>query len=36
MLSMLPVSVVDCGFEPRSGKTKDDKIGICRFSHLPE
>jgi hypothetical protein len=32
MLSMLPVSVVDCGFEPRSGKTKDDKIGICCFS----
>ena len=32
MLSMLPVSVVDCGFEPRSDKTKDDTIGICCFS----
>jgi len=25
-------SVVDRVFEPRSGKTKDYKIGICRFS----
>ena len=23
---------VDRGFEPRSGQTKDDKIGICCFS----
>ena len=25
-------SAVDRGFEPRSGKTKDNKIGICCFS----
>ena len=24
-------SEVDCGFEPRSGQTKDYKIGICCF-----
>ena len=24
--------VVDRGFEPRSGQTKDDEIGICYFS----
>ena len=28
----LVVSVVDRGFEPRSGQTKDYKIGICCFS----
>ena len=25
-------SVVDRGFEPRSGQTKDYKIGICYFA----
>ena len=29
MVGMLASSVVDCGFEPRSGQTKDYKIGIC-------
>ena len=29
---MLASSAVDCGFEPRSGQTKDYKTGICRFS----
>jgi hypothetical protein len=29
---MLASSVVDRGFEPRSGQTKDNKIGICCFS----
>ena len=24
-------SAVDCGFKPRSGQTKDYKIGICCF-----
>ena len=32
MVSMQASSVVDCGFEPRSGQTKDFKIGICCFS----
>ena len=32
MLSVLTLSVVDRGFEPRSGQTKDYKIGICCFS----
>ena len=32
MVSMLASSVVDRGFEPRSGQTKDYKIGICCFS----
>jgi hypothetical protein len=32
MVSMLLTSVVDHGFEPRSGQTKDCKIGICCFS----
>jgi hypothetical protein len=32
MLCMLALSVVDHGFEPQSGKTKDYKIGICCFS----
>jgi hypothetical protein len=32
MVSMLASSVVDRGFEPRSGKIKDYKIGICCFS----
>jgi hypothetical protein len=28
MISVLASSVVDRGFEPRSGQTKDHKIGI--------
>jgi hypothetical protein len=31
MICMLTSSVVDCGFEPRSGQTKDYKIDICCF-----
>jgi hypothetical protein len=31
MVSMLALSVVDHGFEPRLGQTKDYKIGICCF-----
>ena len=29
---VLTSSVVDRGFDPRSGQTKDYKIGICCFS----
>ena len=32
MVSMLASSAVDRGFKPRSGQTKDGKIGICYFS----
>jgi hypothetical protein len=32
MVSMFFSRVVDCGLEPRSGQTKDYKIGICCFS----
>ena len=32
MVSMLASSVVDRGFEPRSGQAKDYEIGICCFS----
>ena len=32
MVSVLASSVVDRGFEPRSGQSKDYKIGICCFS----
>ena len=32
VISVLAASVVDRGFEPRSGQTKDYKIGICCFS----
>ena len=32
MVSVLTPSVVDHGFEARSGQTKDYKIGICCFS----
>jgi hypothetical protein len=32
MVSVLATSVVDRVFEPRSGQTKDYKIGICCFS----
>ena len=33
MVSVLASSVVDRVFEPRSGQTKDYKIGICCFSN---
>ena len=32
MVSVLALSAVDHGLEPRSGQTKDYKIGICCFS----
>jgi hypothetical protein len=32
MVSELTLSAVDRRFEPRSGQTKDNKIGICCFS----
>ena len=32
MVSVLASSAVDCSFKPRSGQTKDYKIGICCFS----
>jgi hypothetical protein len=32
MVSVLASSAVDCGFEPRSGQTKDYKIGIFCLS----
>ena len=32
MVSVLVSSAVDRGFEPRSGQTKDYKIGICCLS----
>jgi len=32
MVSMLALSAVDRRFEPRSGQSKDYKIGICCFS----
>ena len=32
MVSVLASCAVDCGFEPRSGQTKDYKIGIRCFS----
>jgi hypothetical protein len=32
MVSVLASSAVDCGFEPRSGQTKDYTIGMCCFS----
>ena len=32
MVSVFASSAVDRGFEPRSGQTKDYKIGICCFS----
>ena len=31
MVSVLASSAVDRGFQPRSGQTKDYKIGICCF-----
>ena len=32
MVTLLASSAVDRRFEPRSGQTKDYKIGICCFS----
>ena len=32
MFGVLVLGAVDRGFEPRSGQTKDYKIGICCFS----
>ena len=32
MVSVRALSVVDSGFEPLSGQTKDYKISICCFS----
>ena len=32
MVSVLASSAADRGFEPRSGQTKDYKIGMCCFS----
>ena len=32
MVNVLTSSAVDRGFEPRSGQTKDYKIGVCCFS----
>jgi len=32
MVSVLPLSAVDRGFEPWSGQTKDHKISICCVS----
>jgi hypothetical protein len=32
MDGVLASSVVNRGFDPQSGQTKDDKIGICCFS----
>jgi hypothetical protein len=29
---MLASSVVDCGFESRSGQIKDSEMGICYFN----
>jgi hypothetical protein len=34
MVSMLASSAVDHGYEPRSGLTKDCKIGICFFATI--
>jgi hypothetical protein len=32
MVSVLTSSAIDHEFEPRSGQTKDYKIGMCSFS----
>jgi hypothetical protein len=34
MVSVLPSSAVDRGFETRSGQTKNYKISICCFSAM--
>ena len=36
MVSVLASSAVDRGFKPRSGQTKDYKVGICCFSATHE
>jgi hypothetical protein len=36
MINMLSSSAVDRGLEPRSGQTKDDKIGIYCFSAMQQ
>jgi hypothetical protein len=36
MVSVLPSNVVDRGLEPRSGRTKCYKIGLCCFSAKQE
>jgi hypothetical protein len=36
MVSVLDTRAVNCVFEPRSGQTKDNKIGICCFSARQE
>ncbi len=35
MVIMFALSVVDHGFEPRSGQSKDNKISICCISTKP-
>jgi hypothetical protein len=32
MVSVLASSAIDCGYDPRSGQTKEYKIGMCCFS----
>ena len=32
VVSMFALNVVNCGFEPLSGQTKDQNIGICYLS----
>ena len=32
MVSVLASSAIDCGYEPRSGQTKEYNIGVCCFS----
>ena len=32
MVSVLTLSVIDCGFKPQPGQTKDYKIAFCCFS----
>ena len=34
MVSMLAMSAVDRGFEPRSGQAKNYQIGVCFFSAM--
>jgi hypothetical protein len=34
MVTVLPSSAVDCGFESPLGKTIDYEIGICCFSAM--
>jgi hypothetical protein len=36
VVSLLALSTVNRGFEPRSGQTKDYLIGICCFSAKPK